>query len=47
MGEERYRWEYMIMLGETAEQVSDEAFVEELLEPWQVKAAVRIERKAV
>lgn len=47
MGEGRHRWEFMILPGETPEQVSDDAFVERLLEPWDVKGAVRIERKAV
>jgi 3-(3-hydroxy-phenyl)propionate hydroxylase len=47
MGEGRHRWEFMIKPGETAEQVSDDAFVEKLLEPWNVKGAVRLERKAV
>jgi 3-(3-hydroxy-phenyl)propionate hydroxylase len=47
MGEGRHRWEFMIKPGETAEQVSDDAFVEKLLEPWDVKGAVRLERKAV
>lgn len=47
MGEGRHRWEFMILPGETAEQVSDDAFIEALLEPWNVKGAVRLERKAV
>lgn len=47
MGEGRHRWEFMLLPGETAEQVSDDAFVEKLLEPWNVKGAVRLERKAV
>ncbi len=47
MGAGRHRWEFMILPGETADQVSDDAFVEKLLEPWKVKGAVRIERKAV
>jgi 3-(3-hydroxy-phenyl)propionate hydroxylase len=47
MGEGRHRWEFMILPGETADEVSDDAFVEKLLEPWKVKGAVRIERKAV
>ncbi|OJU19883.1 MAG: hypothetical protein BGN95_09475 [Sphingomonas sp. 66-10] len=47
MGEGRHRWEFMILKGETAEQVSDDAFVATLLDPWDVKGAVRIERKAV
>ncbi len=47
MGEGRHRWEFMILPGETAEQVSEDAFIEKLLEPWDVKGAVRLERKAV
>lgn len=47
MGEGRHRWEFMIKPGETPEQVSDDAFIEKLLEPWDVKGAVRLERKAV
>jgi 3-(3-hydroxy-phenyl)propionate hydroxylase len=47
MGQGRHRWEFMIKPGETAEQVSDEAFVEKLLEPWGVNGAVDIERTAV
>lgn len=47
MGEGRHRWEFMILKGETPEQVSDDAFVAKLLEPWDVNGAVRIERKAV
>jgi 3-(3-hydroxy-phenyl)propionate hydroxylase len=47
MSEGRHRWEFMIKPGETAEQVSSDAFIEKLLEPWNVKGAVRLERKAV
>jgi 3-(3-hydroxy-phenyl)propionate hydroxylase len=47
MGEGRHRWEFMILPGETPEQVSSDAFIEKLLEPWNVQGAVRIERKAV
>lgn len=47
MGAGRHRWEFMILPGETADQVSEDAFIEKLLEPWKVKGAVRIERKAV
>jgi len=47
MGEGRHRWEFMIRPGETADQVSDDAFIETLLAPWNVKGAVRMERKAV
>lgn len=47
MGEGRHRWEFMIKPGETAEQVSDDAFIAELLRPWNVDGAIRLERKAV
>lgn len=47
MGEGRHRWEFMILPGETPEQVSNNASVEKLLEPWNVKGAVRLERTAV
>jgi 3-(3-hydroxy-phenyl)propionate hydroxylase len=47
MGEGRHRWEFMIKPGETPAEVSDDAFIERLLEPWDVKGAVRLERKAV
>jgi 3-(3-hydroxy-phenyl)propionate hydroxylase len=47
MGEGRHRWEFMIKPGETAEQVSDDMFIDKLLKPWNVKDAVRLERKAV
>lgn len=47
MGQGRHRWEFMILPGETAEQVSDDGFIDKLLEPWNVKGAVRLERKAV
>lgn len=47
MGVGRHRWEFMILPGETPEQVSEDAFIEKLLAPWNVKGAVRMERKAV
>lgn len=47
MGEGRHRWEFMIKPGETAEEVSDDAFIQHLLRPWDVEGAVRLERKAV
>jgi 3-(3-hydroxy-phenyl)propionate hydroxylase len=47
MGEGRHRWEFMILPGETPEQVSTPASVERLLAPWNVTGAVRIERTAV
>jgi len=47
MGEGRHRWEFMILPGETPEQVSDDAFIARLMKPWNVEGAVRLERKAV
>ncbi len=47
MGEGRHRWEFMILPGETPEDVSSDAAVAQMLAPWKVEGAVRIERKAV
>lgn len=47
MGEGRHRWEFMLLPGETAEEISSEASVARLLEPWDVSGAVTIERTAV
>ena len=47
MGEGRHRWEFMLLPGETAEQVTDDAFIATLLAPWDVTGAVTLERKAV
>jgi len=47
MGEGRHRWEFMILPGETPEEVSSDAAVTRMLAPWKVEGAVRIERKAV
>ena len=47
MGEGRHRWEFMIRPGETAEEIGADAMIEQLLEPWDVKGAVTLERKAV
>jgi len=47
MGEGRHRWEFMILPGETREQVCTDAAVERMLAPWKIDGAVRIERKAV
>lgn len=47
MGEGRHRWEFMILPGETPEQVVEDEFVAKLLEPWDVDGAITIERKAV
>lgn len=47
MGEGRHRWEFMLKPGETAEQLLDDGMIERLLDPWDVRGAVEIERKAV
>ncbi|MGE0045541.1 MAG: bifunctional 3-(3-hydroxy-phenyl)propionate/3-hydroxycinnamic acid hydroxylase [Hyphomonadaceae bacterium] len=47
MGAGRHRWEFMAKPGETAEQMLDDAFIGELLAPWNVEGAVTLERKAV
>lgn len=47
MGNGRHRWEFMVKPGETAEQVLDDDFVAQLLEPWNVDGAITIERKVV
>ncbi|MFI4935062.1 MAG: bifunctional 3-(3-hydroxy-phenyl)propionate/3-hydroxycinnamic acid hydroxylase [Caulobacterales bacterium] len=47
MGPGRHRWEFMLLPGETAEQVTDEAFIRKLLQPWNCADDVVIERKAV
>lgn len=46
MGPGRHRWEFMLLPGETAEQVLDDAFIQSLIETWDC-GAVEIERKAV
>lgn len=46
MGPGRHRWEFMLLPGETPEQVLDDAFIQPLLEPWSCGDSV-IERKAV
>ncbi len=47
MGAGRHRWEFMMLPGETAEQVSEAAFIDALLKPWNVDGAVGFERSAV
>ncbi|MBN8502151.1 MAG: bifunctional 3-(3-hydroxy-phenyl)propionate/3-hydroxycinnamic acid hydroxylase, partial [Sphingomonadales bacterium] len=47
MGQGRHRWEFMLMPGETADEISSDASVERLLEPWNVAGAVTLERRAV
>lgn len=47
MGEGRHRWEFMIKPGEDPDEVSSDASIARLLEPWHVDGAVTLERKAV
>ncbi|MDP3855766.1 bifunctional 3-(3-hydroxy-phenyl)propionate/3-hydroxycinnamic acid hydroxylase [Phenylobacterium sp.] len=47
MGPGRHRWEFMLLPGETPDQVLDEAFLRALLAPWDCADDVVIERKAV
>ena len=46
MGPGRHRWEFMLRPGETSETVLDDAFIAELMRPWDCGEVV-IERKAV
>jgi 3-(3-hydroxy-phenyl)propionate hydroxylase len=46
MGPGRHRWEFMLLPGETAEDVLDDAVIQRLLAPWDC-GPVEIERKAV
>ncbi|WP_312162050.1 bifunctional 3-(3-hydroxy-phenyl)propionate/3-hydroxycinnamic acid hydroxylase [Phenylobacterium sp.] len=46
MGPGRHRWEFMLLPGETPEQVLDDGFIAPLLAAWDC-GPVRIERKAV
>ena len=45
-GPGRHRWEFMLLPGETAEDVLQDGFIEALLAPWDC-GAVEIERRAV
>jgi 3-(3-hydroxy-phenyl)propionate hydroxylase len=45
MGPGRHRWEFMLLPGERAEDVTDDGFIRSLLEKWETD--VEIERKAV
>jgi len=47
MGSGRHRWEFMLKPGETVDKALDDAFIAELLKPWNVEGAVSLERKAV
>jgi len=46
MGPGRHRWEFMLLPGETAEQVLEDDFIQSLVEPWDC-GPVKLERKAV
>lgn len=46
MGPGRHRWEFMLLPGETAEQVLDDGFIQSLIGTWDC-GEVEIERKAV
>lgn len=46
MGEGRHRWEFMLLPGETPEQVRKSVFIQELLKPWNIEGAATIERSA-
>lgn len=47
IGHGRHRWEFMLLPHEKAEQVIEDAFILQLLEPWNCADVVEIERKAV
>lgn len=46
MGPGRHRWEFMLLPGETAEQVLSDSFIRPLVEAWDC-GPIEIERKAV
>jgi len=43
----RYRWEFMMLPGETAEQMLDHAFIKQLLQSWVPLEQIEIERAAL
>jgi 3-(3-hydroxy-phenyl)propionate hydroxylase len=43
----RHRWEFMLKPDETAAMVTDDAFIADLLKPWNVEGVISIERRAV
>jgi 3-(3-hydroxy-phenyl)propionate hydroxylase len=47
MGPGRHRWEFMLLPGESAEQVLDDAYIHGLLASWEVGDDIEIDRKAV
>lgn len=44
---DRYRWEFMLLPGETREQALDDGFIEKLLQPYDLPPTALIERRAV
>jgi 3-(3-hydroxy-phenyl)propionate hydroxylase len=46
MGPGRHRWEFMLLPGETPDQVLDDDFIQSLITPWDC-GPVELERKAV
>jgi 3-(3-hydroxy-phenyl)propionate hydroxylase len=47
MGPGRHRWEFMLLPGETAETMLDDAVIRDLLAPWNCGDDIEIDRKAV
>ncbi len=47
MGPGRHRWEFMLLPGETEEEVLEDAFIRERLAPWNCGDDIEIDRKAV
>ena len=47
MSQGRHRWEFMLLPGETPEDLLDDGVIRELLRPWNCDDCVEIERKAV
>ena len=47
MSQGRHRWEFMLLPGETPEDLLDDDVIRELLKPWNCEDCVEIERKAV
>ncbi len=47
MSGKRFRWEFMLKPGETAEEMLKDSKIRELLKPWNCANRIEIERKAV
>ncbi len=43
----RHRWEFMLLPGESPDEVAKDAFIARLLAPWGVEGHVEVERRAV